>query len=283
MCTDCVLEARNLTKRYNGLIALDGVNLKIREGEFVSIMGASGSGKSTLLNLMGALDRPTEGEVVFRGTPLSAVRDIDEFRSKEVGFVFQSHNLIPTLTALENVGVPTRELAISEAERRMRAEEALAAVGLSGRIGHRPSQLSGGERQRVAIARALVNDPEMILADEPTGELDSVTGEEVFDLMKDINRNKGKTIVVVTHNPEIAKKTDRIVRHRDGRVERDEPVRSELLMDLVSLRDSTLGKAILRGETVRDDNMERLGIFQKGQLGRRGELLRELLSGIESR
>ena len=276
MSEKTILETRNLTKRYNGVTALNNVSLRVSDGEFLSIMGPSGSGKTTLLNLIGALDQPTEGEVVVRGTPLKDVRDLDAFRNKEIGFVFQFQNLIPTLTALENVETPMHELRISKAARRERAERMLLAVGLDDRADHRPRQLSGGERQRVAIARALVNDPALILADEPTGELDSATGQQIVSLMKSLNRERKKTFIIVTHDPNVAKRTDRIIHLKDGMIERDERVRSELLEDLISFRNSSLGKKILNAEAAEDRDLERLKIFSDGRLGKRGETLREL-------
>jgi putative ABC transport system ATP-binding protein len=276
------VETQGLTKHYSGVVALDNVNLRVREGEFLSIMGPSGSGKSTLLNLIGALDRPTKGEILVRGRRLSELTNPDIFRNREVGFIFQFHNLIPTLTAQENVEIPAYELDISVSERQTRAHESLSAVGLGGRTRHRPSQLSGGERQRVAIARALINDPRIILADEPTGELDSATGEEIISLMKRIARERKKTTLMVTHNPEIARKTDRIVYLRDGRIEREETVGSELLEDLSAFGNSSLGRRIAEGRAAEDLELVRLGIFEGGRLGRRGVVLRELISELQS-
>ena len=218
---EVVLETRNLTKLYGQLHALKGVNLRVRRGEFLSVMGPSGSGKTTLLNLMGALDRPTDGEVIVQGKALGELMDIDAFRNRKIGFVFQFQNLIPTLTAIENVEVPMQESRISRGERRERAERALRSVGLGDRLDHKPNQLSGGERQRVAIARALANDPAFILADEPTGELDTETGRMIVELMKRINREQGKTFIIVTHNLEVAKRTDRVIHLRDGEIERE--------------------------------------------------------------
>ncbi len=202
-----------------------------------AIMGPSGSGKTIFLNLVGALDQPTEGEVVVHGTPLNGLRDLDAFRNREIGFVFQFQNLIPTLTARENVEVPMHELKISKDKRMRRAKEMLASVGLAERADHKPSQLSGGERQRVAIARALINDPAIVLADELTGELDTATGLKIVKLMSSINRERRKTFIVMTHNLEVAKRTDRIVHLRYGRIEREEAVRSELLEDLMHFRN----------------------------------------------
>jgi len=220
-----LLETKNLKKVYRldsiEVHALNGVNLSVRKGEFVSIMGPSGSGKSTMLNLLGALDVPTEGEVIIEGKNIFKEKiNLDEFRNKRIGFIFQLHNLIPTLTAQENVEIPA--LHSRREEKKKRAEELLALVGLGDRVHHMPTQLSGGQRQCVAIARALMNDPTLILADEPTGELDSKSGAEIMELLHTLNRNFGKTFIMVTHNPENATKTDRIVYLRDGRIDREE-------------------------------------------------------------
>jgi putative ABC transport system ATP-binding protein len=279
---EVVLETRNLTKLYGQLHALKGVNLRVRRGEFLSVMGPSGSGKTTLLNLMGALDRPTDGEVIVQGKALGELRDIDAFRNREIGFVFQFQNLIPTLTAIENVEVPMQESRISRGERRERAERALRSVGLGDRLDHKPNQLSGGERQRVAIARALANDPAFILADEPTGELDTETGRMIVELMKRINREQGKTFIIVTHNLEVAKRTDRVIHLRDGEIEREEAVRSELLEDLIHFMNSELGRKIVNMEAERDEPLEWLGIFEDGRLGRSGETLRSVLKGLQN-
>ena len=276
-----ILETRNLTKRYNGVLALNDVNLKVKEGEFLCIIGPSGSGKTTLLNLIGALDQPTQGEVIIRGTALEHIKDLDAFRNREIGFIFQFQNLIPTLTARENVEIPMYELNINKTERRKMALRMLDSVGLRKRANHRPSQLSGGERQRVAIARALVNNPAIILADEPTGELDSNTDREIINLMKKINQEKGKTFIVVTHNLEVAKKADRIIHLRDGRIEREERVRSELLEDLINFQNSSLGRKIANRKEVRDKDLERLRIFNDGELGKYGEMLRELFIKLQ--
>lgn len=276
------LETRNLTKQYGLVQALSGVNLRVKNGEFLAVMGPSGSGKTTLLNLVGALDRPTQGEVMVQGTSINDLKDLDAFRNRELGFVFQFQNLIPTLTAMENVEVPMHESRVGRKERRERAEKLLVSMGLGGRVDHKPPQLSGGERQRVAIARALVNDPAIILADEPTGELDSETGQEIVELLKRINRDEGRTIIIVTHDLEVAKRTDRIVHLRDGTIEREERVRSELLEDLVQFRNSELGRKILDMDVARDEALERLGIFEDGRLGEKGEALRELLMELQS-
>ncbi len=243
-----VVETYDLTKVYgNGhaVHALDGVNLVVHRGEFVAIVGPSGSGKSTLLNMLGALDRPTSGEVVINGTPLAKVRDMDRFRSQTIGFVFQTHNLIPTLTAQENVEVPMYELGLSSRQRRERARAMLGLVGLDQRLGFLPGKLSGGERQRVAIARALVNRPAIVLADEPTGMLDSHTTQDIMALLTDLNQSQGTTILVVTHNHEVARATRRVITFRDGRVQADVAIHDPYESDLYDLKSSTLGQAIL--------------------------------------
>lgn len=197
--------------------ALRGIELEVMQGEFVAVVGPSGSGKSTLLHVIGALDRPTEGEVWVAGTALSALRRPDRFRLATVGFVFQAHHLIPVLTARENVEVPMVPLGLSRADRRLRALALLDRVGLSHRADHLPSELSGGESQRVALARALANDPPLLLADEPTGELDSDAGREVIRLLQEIHR-EGRTVIVATHNPEVAGAASLVVALRDGHV-----------------------------------------------------------------
>jgi len=245
-----VVETRNLTKVYGDggqVRALDGVNLLIHEGEFVAVMGPSGSGKSTLLHLLGALDKPSAGTCSVGGEDLAAVRDLDAFRSRTVGFVFQLHNLIPTLTAVENVEVPMQEQQAAASERRKRASELLGLVDLGDRLHFLPNQLSGGERQRVAIARALANDPTIVLADEPTGNLDSRSTEEIMRLMRKLNREQGKTFIVVTHNPAVARAADRLITLRDGKVLRDEPLASVYRQDLKEFKASALGQAILEG------------------------------------
>ncbi len=253
MSEEIVLETRALTRVYGERVpvkALDGVDLRIRRGEVVAIVGPSGSGKSTLLNLIGALDRPTSGEVIVNGTPLSRVRDLDRFRGQTIGFIFQSHNLLPTLTARENVEVPMYELRVSAAKRRARASELLELVGLGRRGDHLPNQLSGGERQRVAIARALANRPAIVLADEPTGNLDTKTTAEIMGLLGELNREQGVTLVLVTHNTEVAAAAQRVVTIRDGRIQRDVLMSNELERDLLALKSSALGQAILRGDAL---------------------------------
>jgi ABC-type lipoprotein export system ATPase subunit len=244
-----IVQTQNLVKRYNGGVnALNGVNLAIEEDEFVAVMGPSGSGKSTLLNMVGALDQPTSGEVLVAGEALSALVDPDRFRSQMVGFVFQLHHLIPILTAVENVTVPMRELRMNNKERVARANMLLEIVGLGKKASQLPTQLSGGERQRVAIARALANEPCLILADEPTGNLDTSSGMEIMGIFKDLNRNYGTTVIVVTHDSSVARSADRIVHLLDGEIVRDEYVMDPYLQDLREFKASRLGEAIQKGE-----------------------------------
>lgn len=244
-----LVQTSDLTKVYpGGVRALDGLSLTIGQGELVAVMGPSGSGKSTLLNLLAALDRPTSGEVVIAGERLSTLRDLDRFRSRTVGLVFQLHNLIPTLDARENIEVPMVGIGLRRQARRKRASELLARVGLSARGKHRPAELSGGERQRVAIARALANQPALLLADEPTGNLDSVSGAEVMAIFRALNREERMTVLVVTHDPAVARATDRIATLQDGRVIRDERVEDPYLADLREFKASGLGKALAAGQ-----------------------------------
>jgi len=200
-------------------LALENVNLEINKGEFISIMGPSGCGKSTLLNIIGLLDTPTSGTVEFDGKSVDGLSDskLAAFRNKNLGFVFQSFHLINSLNVLDNVEMPLTFRSMPASERRRLAKEALDRVGLSHRMGHMPSQLSGGQCQRVAIARAIVGNPEIILADEPTGNLDSKMGAEVMEILHKLNKEDGRTIVMVTHNEDQARQTDRIVRFFDGR------------------------------------------------------------------
>jgi len=202
--------------------ALDGVSLEVQHGEFMSVMGRSGSGKSTLLNMIGCLDRPTSGTVIIDGIDTAGLSDgkLADIRSRKIGFVFQMQNLIPTLTALANVILPMRYAGIGN--RKERARRSLERVGLADRVSHRGTELSGGQRQRVAIARALVTEPAIVLADEPTGQLDSKLSLQVIGLMRQLNRETGQTFVIVTHDPAVAAQTDRTVYLSDGRVERDE-------------------------------------------------------------
>ena len=219
-----LLRTERVCKTYpDGQVnALVDVSLSIRRGEYVAIMGSSGSGKSTLLNLLGALDQPTRGEVFFDGQPLSSLPDLDHFRARKLGFVFQSFFLLPTLTAMENVQIPMFEGPLKLRQRVARSRELLELVGMSHRLDHRPAKLSVGERQRVAIARALANDPLLLLADEPTGNLDSRTADEVLGLFTHLHRDKGMTVVMVTHGQDVAERAERILRMRDGRIYAEE-------------------------------------------------------------
>jgi putative ABC transport system ATP-binding protein len=203
--------------------ALRSVSLKINKGEFVALMGPSGSGKSTLMNILGCLDTASKGTYVLNGTNVSALDDneLAEIRNKEIGFVFQTFNLLPRSTSLDNVALPLVYAGYSKAERTKKATEALESVGLGNRVTHRPNELSGGQRQRVAVARALVNNPSIILADEPTGNLDTKTSIEIMGLLETIHK-KGNTIILVTHEEDIAKHAHRIVRMRDGEIESDQ-------------------------------------------------------------
>jgi ABC-type lipoprotein export system ATPase subunit len=216
-----LLRVANVSRTYDdGTVqALMNVSLDILEGDYLAIMGPSGSGKSTLLNLLGALDRPTSGDIVYRGKSLLKLADLDHFRAQTLGFVFQSFYLLPTLTAVENVQIPMFESALGPRERVRKAEELLEIVGLAQRSKHLPSKLSVGERQRVAIARALANDPKLLLADEPTGNLDSASGGTVLDLFDRLHRDRGLTLVVITHGVEVAARAERTIWIRDGRIE----------------------------------------------------------------
>lgn len=219
--TSPALEARDLHKSYDeGRIeALRGVDLSISAGEYVAVTGPSGSGKSTLLHLLGGLDSPTGGEVLFKNAGLGSAINLDTYRSKSVGFIFQAFHLMPTLRAIENVQVPMLGLKRCRSDRAARAKDLLTEMDLGHRMGQYPNQLSAGERQRVAIARALANDPEILLADEPTGNLDSVNSARIMDILIGIQRKRGMTLIVVTHENEIAHSAPRLIRMRDGRVE----------------------------------------------------------------
>jgi putative ABC transport system ATP-binding protein len=215
-----LLRADSLVKHYpdGNVQALRGVSLEIAPADFVAITGPSGCGKSTLLHLLGGLDRPTAGEVYFRGQPLRAL-DIDAFHAREIGFVFQSFHLMPTLSAIENVQIPMFEGPAPRPERARRAEQLLTEMGLSHRRDHRPSQLSVGERQRVALARALANDPSLLLADEPTGNLDSRNQDEILRLLGDLRARRRLTLVLVTHSDEVAQAADRQIPMKDGQIQ----------------------------------------------------------------
>lgn len=221
---DWVIEAHNITKTYMmgefEVRALRDVSFTIERGEMVSIMGPSGSGKSTMMNTLGCLDRPTSGEYILDGESVAEMDDdqLASVRNRKVGFVFQSFNLLSRLTALGNVELPLRYAGLTEG-RRERARAALEAVGLQDRMTHRPYELSGGQQQRVAVARALVNDPAIIMADEPTGNLDSKVGKEIMNLLLTLNRERGTTLIIVTHDPNIAEQTQRVIRLRDGELD----------------------------------------------------------------
>lgn len=208
----------------NELEILHGINITVKEGEFVSIVGQSGSGKSTLMNIIGALDRATKGSYMLDGVPIGICDDkrLSEIRNKKIGFVFQTFNLISRTSALKNVELPMLYSGISKTERTRRAKELLDLVEMSDRMTHMPNELSGGQKQRVAIARAMANDPSIILADEPTGALDSSTGRLVMDLFHKLHKEQGKTIVLITHNPELAAETDRILTMKDGLIVSEE-------------------------------------------------------------
>ncbi|MGD0805083.1 MAG: ABC transporter ATP-binding protein [Candidatus Bathyarchaeia archaeon] len=219
-----VIETRDLIKEYfqggRPLIVLKNINLKIEKGEFMAIMGPSGSGKSTLLNMLGALDRPTSGKVFINGIDISNLNDngLADLRNKEIGFIFQQFNLIQRMDALHNVELPLSIGGAPPKEREERAKQLLNSVGLGDRIDHRPNQLSGGEQQRVAIARALANDPPLFLCDELTGNLDSKTGQEIMGLLRHLNQDQGKTFVLITHDPNVAQATDRLLQIQDGEI-----------------------------------------------------------------
>lgn len=222
-----VIKIREITRNFflgqEVVKVLKGINLDIEKGEYVAFMGPSGSGKSTLMNLLGCLDTPTSGQYILNGKDVSKMSDdeLAEIRNKEIGFVFQTFNLLPRTTALDNVALPMIYAGVSKKDRVNRAQEVLTDVGLADRMDHRPNQLSGGQRQRVAVGRALVNNPSIILADEPTGNLDSKTSVEIMNLFDEIHA-QGNTVILVTHEEEIAKHAHRIIRLRDGMVESDE-------------------------------------------------------------
>ncbi len=222
--SDAVIHTEHLSKVYRmGAIevhALQDISFEIQRGEVVSIMGPSGSGKSTLMNILGCLDSPSSGEYILDGERVSNLRDdrLAAIRNRKVGFVFQSFNLLPRLSALANTGLPLR-YAGAVRGRDARSRQALEAVGLADRVHHRPNELSGGQQQRVAVARALVNDPAILLADEPTGNLDSHSGKEIMDLILTLNRERGTTVIIVTHDPAIAGQTQRVIHLKDGLIE----------------------------------------------------------------
>ncbi len=222
-----IITLSNIRKTYDlgrvKIEVLKGINAVINKNEYVAIMGPSGSGKSTIMNILGCLDKPTLGNYVLNGTDVSKMNDdeLAEVRNKEIGFVFQTFNLLARLSGVENVALPLIYAGFKKSERTKRAEEILKAVNLGHRMNHKPNELSGGERQRVAVARALVNNPSIILADEPTGNLDTKTSYEIMELFEDIHK-KGNTVIIVTHEEDIARYAHRIIRIRDGQIERDE-------------------------------------------------------------
>ncbi len=225
MSRRAVIELEDIYKRFyigtpNELTVLNGINLTIYEGEFVAVVGASGSGKSTLMNIIGALDRPTQGQYHLDGVDMVAARDreLSGIRNRKIGFVFQTYNLIAKTNALKNVEMPMLYGGVTGRKRVERARELLTMVGMEDRMKHLPEELSGGQKQRVAIARAMGNDPAIILADEPTGALDSYTGRLVMDLFHKLHKEQGKTIVLITHSPELAEETERVVTIKDGSI-----------------------------------------------------------------
>ena len=220
-----IIECKKIVKRFyigqpNELEILHGIDLTVNMGEFVSIVGESGSGKSTLMNILGALDRPTEGTYFLDGVDVGAGKDkqLSEIRNRQIGFVFQTYNLIARTTAISNVELPLLYAGVAKAERTRKAKELLELVGMQERMTHRPDELSGGQKQRVAIARAMANDPSIILADEPTGALDSKTGRVIMDIFHKLHEEQGKTIVLITHSHELANETERIITLRDGEI-----------------------------------------------------------------
>ncbi len=224
---DIILKTEHISKIFDSqagrVVALNDINLKVRRGEFVSIMGPSGCGKSTLLNIIGALDRPTSGKVYVNGLDMFSLgySDLASMRNRLIGFVFQSYNLINRSTIQTNVKLPAIIAGMSESEANYRSMKILAALGIADKAKQRPVNLSGGQQQRVAIARCLINNPAIILADEPTGNLDTKTGADIFEMLKILSRNYSRTIIMVTHNPELAESTDRTVMMKDGRIEKE--------------------------------------------------------------
>lgn len=263
--SEFLVETRNLTRIYGDgeeIRALDKVNLRVAPGELVTVMGPSGSGKSTLLNMIGALDKPTSGEVLINGEDLAKIRDKDKFRAKTVGFMFQLHNLIPTLTARENVEIPMMG-HLGLRERKNRSAELLEIVELGDRMHHLPSQLSGGQRQRVAVARSLANSPLLVLADEPTGSLDSSAGRSLMNLIRELNQSEGTTFIVVTHDQSVARQTNRVLVMEDGKIVREDLIGSPVEEDLKMWRYSGLGRRIISKD---EATQEMLGLSPQQQL-----------------
>jgi len=225
-----LISAKNLTKKYgeapNETVALENISIEIKNGEFTAIVGPSGSGKSTLMHILGCLDKPTEGEYFFRGREVSKLSDnsLAEIRNKQIGFVFQFFNLLPRTSALKNAELPLLYAGVDKEERHSKALKILSSLGLSERVNSTPGQLSGGEQQRVAIARALINNPSVIFADEPTGNVDTKTSREIMKIFQSLNK-RGNTIIVITHDPEVATYASRIITVRDGKVESDKKIK----------------------------------------------------------
>ena len=270
-----IIETQDVSRIYGDgeeIRALDGVSIQVERGELVTVMGPSGSGKSTLLNVIGALDIPTSGKVIIDGKDLASIRDKDRFRAKTVGFMFQLHNLLPTLTAKENVIVPMMG-HMSSRVRKERAEQLLELVGLGDRMNHLPGQLSGGQRQRVAVARSLANNPPLVLADEPTGSLDTTAGQELLGLIHDLNESQGTTFLVVTHDASVARQTRRVLVMADGKIVREDIIGSPQEEDLKMWRYSGLGRRILLEN---GDIMEKLGITQDQK-----DVLKSLLRSVD--
>ena len=250
--SDPIIRVENVTKMYGrgetAVRALFQLSVEVRSGQFVAVMGPSGCGKSTLLNMLGALDQPTEGRVWVAGEDLSKLKDVDRFRARTVGFIFQLHNLLPTMTAQENVEAPLLGQVGSRRRRKERAADLLRLVGLDDRRDHLPSQLSGGQRQRVAIARSLANDPALILADEPSGSLDSQSSGEILALLAELNESQQTTIVVVTHDRRVAQATQRILGMEDGEIVSDHQITDPLEEDLRMFARSRFGQTLLRSD-----------------------------------
>ncbi len=267
-----MIETRDLCRIYGDgeqIRALDQVNLRVSPAELIAIMGPSGSGKSTLLNVIGALDLPTSGKVFVNGQDVAQIHNKDKFRASTVGFVFQMHNLLPTLTALENIEIPMMGHFGPNA-RRKHARELLEMVGLGDRMHHLPGQLSGGQRQRVAVARALANNPPVVLADEPTGNLDTVAGNELMNLIRELNRSQKVTFLVVTHDLNVARQTRRVVVMADGKIVREDRIGSPIEEDLKVWGHSGLGRRII--------NRDNSALAQLGINEQQMETLREIFT-----